>query len=81
MGIARARQMAGRREYPNDIRDNEQRKAGNLAMGITRARQMAGRRRYPNDIRDNEQRKVRISRIGNRKDLTNNRIGEKTRRR
>jgi hypothetical protein len=26
MGIARARQMAGRRGYPNDIRDNKQRK-------------------------------------------------------
>lgn len=28
MGIARAGQIAERREYPNDIRDNEQRKAG-----------------------------------------------------
>ena len=26
MGIARARQMEGRRGYPNDIRDNKQRK-------------------------------------------------------
>ena len=28
MGIARAGQIAGRRGHPNDIRDNEQRKAG-----------------------------------------------------
>ena len=53
MGIARAGQIAGRREYPNAIRDNEQRKA-EIARDIARARQMVGRRGYSNDIRDNE---------------------------
>ena len=32
MGIARARQMAGRRKYPNDIRDNKQREGFRLAV-------------------------------------------------
>ena len=47
MGITRARQMAGRRRYPNDIRDNEQRKARISRDGNRKSRTDSGKARIP----------------------------------